>query len=333
MWVCLIFKMKSKNGGIFLTRRKTNEEFLNEVYEIVNEEYTFLEPYIKSGVKIKVRHNSNNCNYYEYSVTPNKFLLGRRCPRCKAINTSNRLLDTHSKYEEKFRKSDKDNEYSLLSQYISSHERVTVQHKICGYKYEVTACRFIAGDRCRKCFGTKKRTQKEAYDDIIKATNGECEMVGEYINTNTRVDILHKKCGRISSLIPKEILSRNSRCLYCNWSRGEVLIEEFLIKEGIEYEPQLKTFKNPKTNHFLRYDFGIFNKGKIIGIIEYDGAQHFNPIGKTKEAKINFDETVFRDNLKNEWAENNNIPMLRVPYYKDSELEKLLKNFILKIKC
>lgn len=316
-----------------MTKRKTNEEFLSEVQDIVNEEYTFLEPYIKSGVKIKVRHNSNDCNYHEYYVTPNKFLMGRRCPRCSEIDRPNRLLNNHREYEEKFRKSDEDNEYLLLSKYKSSNEKVTIQHLTCGYKYKVTACRFLAGDRCRNCFGTKKKTQEEAYRDIIKATDGDCEMIGKYINTNTRVDVLHKTCGRISSLIPKEILSCNTRCSYCNWSKGEVLIEKFLINEGVEYKSQLKTFRNPKTNHFLRYDFGIFNKEKIVGIIEYDGAQHFIPIGKTEKARIEFDAIVFRDNLKNEWAKNNNIPMLRIPYHKHSELEKLLKDFISKIKC
>ena len=59
--------------------KKTNKEFLNEVKELVRNEYTFLEDYVNNKIKILCRHNK--CGN-EYLVSPNRFLSGRRCPYC-----------------------------------------------------------------------------------------------------------------------------------------------------------------------------------------------------------------------------------------------------------
>lgn len=51
--------------------KKTNEHFLKEVYELVKNEYTFLEKYEKAHKQIKVKHNV--CDF-EYYVKPTNFL-------------------------------------------------------------------------------------------------------------------------------------------------------------------------------------------------------------------------------------------------------------------
>ncbi len=53
-----------------MARRKTNEEFTNEVYDLVGNEYIFLEKYIRDGTKIKCRHNK--CGH-EWYITPSSF--------------------------------------------------------------------------------------------------------------------------------------------------------------------------------------------------------------------------------------------------------------------
>jgi len=68
----------------------SNEEFLQKAAKTYRAlEYTFNEEYVRNDVKMSVTHNL--CGY-TYSVTPNKFLCERRCPRCsgkgksKAVN-------------------------------------------------------------------------------------------------------------------------------------------------------------------------------------------------------------------------------------------------------
>ena len=74
---------KTKRG---LSRRITNETFLERVDKLVGAEYTFNEPYQTWETKISVTHNS--CGY-TYKVVPNSFLCGKRCPKCKCSHGEN----------------------------------------------------------------------------------------------------------------------------------------------------------------------------------------------------------------------------------------------------
>ena len=70
-------KRCSKCSGKY---RRTNDEFINEVYELVGNEYAFLGEFKSVDIKMKVIHKK--CNH-EYEVTPYKFLsAGQRCPKC-----------------------------------------------------------------------------------------------------------------------------------------------------------------------------------------------------------------------------------------------------------
>lgn len=71
-------------------RTKTHDSFLKEVYKLVGNEYTFLETYINSATKIKVRHNS--CDF-EYLVRPNDFRKGHRCPKCASSKGEGEIRD------------------------------------------------------------------------------------------------------------------------------------------------------------------------------------------------------------------------------------------------
>ena len=59
--------------------KKTDKEFIKEVFDLVGNEYTFLDEYITNNKKIRVKHNK--CGYI-YNVKPNDFQQGRRCPNC-----------------------------------------------------------------------------------------------------------------------------------------------------------------------------------------------------------------------------------------------------------
>jgi len=58
---------------------RTTEEFKQEIYNLVQNEYVVIDEYIKSHTKILIKHNL--CGYV-YLVSPNNFLRGRRCPQC-----------------------------------------------------------------------------------------------------------------------------------------------------------------------------------------------------------------------------------------------------------
>jgi hypothetical protein len=75
------------------SRRKTNKEFILEVFKLVGAKYTFLEIYRGNKIKLKVRHNCKLCNCHTFYTKPNLFLNGCRCPKCHEIlNKSKGIL-------------------------------------------------------------------------------------------------------------------------------------------------------------------------------------------------------------------------------------------------
>jgi len=114
-----------------------------------------------------------------------------------------------------------------------------------------------------------------------------------------------------------------------NCSSGEFKIMKILEKFNIDYD--YNTSYKVKHKSYLRWDFIIeINDEKAF--IEYDGIQHFEPVpfgGMSEEqALIAYDKCVLRDSLKNEFCEDHNLKLLRIPYYEKKNIEKLIKDFL-----
>ena len=60
----------------------------------------------------------------------------------------------------------------------------------------------------------------------------------------------------------------------------------------------------------LRFDFAIFENGKVITLIECQGEQHYN-----KDEFFTDDSLLIRDNLKKKFCLENKIPLIEIPYY------------------
>lgn len=75
--------------------KKTTGQFKSEVFELEKSEYEVLSEYHGAFVKVKIKHNSKDCNNNEYMVTPSDFLQGKRCPVCSIIN---RQGENHFRY-------------------------------------------------------------------------------------------------------------------------------------------------------------------------------------------------------------------------------------------
>ena len=71
-------------------------------------------------------------------------------------------------------------------------------------------------------------------------------------------------------------------------------------------------------------------------IIEYDGEGHYEPIdfaGKGKEwANKNFERIKKYDNLKNDYCKENNLFLLRIPYWEFNNIKEIIYQEIEKLK-
>lgn len=118
-------------------------------------------------------------------------------------------------------------------------------------------------------------------------------------------------------------------CSNCNKSFGESVIENYLRQNNIIFKSQV-SFSDlvGKRNIPYRFDFGVYHKNKtLIALIEFDGLQHeniksirYNNSSKTEdEIDLIFKEYQYRDNRKNEYCKEKNIPLLRIKYTRSKE--------------
>ena len=96
-----------------MSKKKTHEEFVKEIYNIYKNEYTVIGQYINAKTKIEIKHNI--CNHI-FKMEPGNILSGQQCPYCKNDRISKLQLITTNE----FKKEIFDlvgNEYSVKSEY------------------------------------------------------------------------------------------------------------------------------------------------------------------------------------------------------------------------
>ena len=130
------------------------------------------------------------------------------------------------------------------------------------------------------------------------------------------------KCGRTNVCIRGDYLENgNTKSCGCLVSVNESQIAQMLNNLHIQYKQQY-SFKDLFSNREcdkLYYDFAIFNNNTLIYIIEYDGIQHF------EKNHFHQDFTVIHKNdlEKNKYCFDHNIPIIRIPYNKEYNLNDL----------
>lgn len=124
------------------------------------------------------------------------------------------------------------------------------------------------------------------------------------------------KCGSSVEVLGCNLRNGHIQSCGCVMSIGEYNIATILEDNGIEFKKQIKFDDlRGKNLQYLRYDFGIYKDGELVKLIEFDGEQHYNE----SNPYYSLDGTI-RDNIKNEYAKRNNIPLLRIPYSKRDSL-------------
>ena len=164
---------------------------------------------------------------------------------------------------------------------------------------------------------------KYSYDNKKDITNQKFGLLTVIEMTNKR-NINHGiickckcECGNIIEVASTALRSGHTTSCGCIKSRGEQIINNLLISNQIPFTRE-KTFSDcvyPETNSKLKFDFFINNNF----LLEFDGIQHFKSVGGwNTEEKVQ--QTQLRDNYKNQWAKENNIPLKRIPYWKLNDL-------------
>jgi len=267
-----------------------------------------LTKYINSETKVKIICKEHGV----FEQVARGHYKGSGCPKCTGQNktTKDIINEFKSIHGTKFG-------YSLV-EYKNSYTKVKIICNIHGV-FEQSPNSHIQGQGCRKCVIDDLTYTTEKFIELSKNKHGDKYdySLVDYKNNITKVKIICTKHG-VFEQTPNNHL-KGSGCPKCNSSKGELIIDKYLVENNIIFEPQ-KTFDNCRNTNPLHFDFYIPNLNLCI---EYDGIQHFKPI-EFFDGEEGFRKTQINDQIKTQYCKDNNIELLRIKY--DENTLKKLKN-------
>lgn len=225
----------------------------------------------------------------------------------------------------------KNKDVELISEYLGNEKPIKCRCKVCGNEW-VTLTKVLTtnGSGCPECGKIKranaKRKTLDQFQAEMKIVNPDIEIIGDYKGTHTKITCRCKKCNNVWETYPVNLLNQTSSCPVCNLSKSERMMLNELKTYGLNIETQY-TIKDCRYIHPLKFD--AFDLEHNIAF-EYNGEQHYQPIdyaGKGEQWAIEqLHKTQERDKAKYQYCEENNIPIIIIPYWEKDNMNTIIKN-------
>jgi len=306
-------------------KNKTTSEFKEELKKI-NPNIIVLGDYISSSQKILCECIIDG---HKWEVKPNSLLNGQGCPVCgkqKSIVNSTKKHSTFVKelYE-------KNPAIKVLGEYTGVFNKVLVECLECYHKWETTPDSLLHNNRqCPLCLKKKRHdTQVKSNEEFLKQLgliNPNIVPLEEYYNDHTKLKVKCLIHNYIWYSPPNKLLHRKTGCPKCASYNNENKLDDIFKKWDIAYEIQ-KRFPDCKDRYTLPFDRYLPNFNVLV---EYDGEGHYKPIRRGKmtdeDALENLQYIQKHDVIKTKYCEDNNIPLIRIPYWEKDNMEYFLFN-------
>lgn len=198
---------------------------------------------------------------------------------------------------------------------------------------------------CRKCNPEtckyKDKVRKQVGRDAVTADRSKVIKVGDVFGTFVVTKILssvefggHQSraiikcsiCGAERECLYHHLMNLNVACeCFKSHSSGEILIKNYLDNNCYSYKTEY-AFEELRGvgGGMLRYDFAIFQNENLKCLIEYDGEQHFQEAGSYFNE---YGQVQVHDNMKNKFAYDNHIPLLRISYKEAHKISNILHDW------
>lgn len=211
--------------------------------------------------------------------------------------------------------------------------KMTIRHNVCSHQYTLDIYEFIEGKRrCGKCKGKRLNEQlSQSIQSVRKETenmtDGEYSFVDiHFNNSKTKHLFRHNTCGTIFAK-KWEKFKDGQGCTLCyqkgKESTASRYVRDILDHLDIAYETE-KRFDlciNPETGKTLPFDYYLPD---INTLIEVDGEHH----ERNSYSLYDWESTMERDKVKDKYAEEKGIELVRIPAKKWSKLPEILFSII-----
>lgn len=121
---------------------------------------------------------------YQWLALPSNILKGKGCPECARRNS--RAMTT-KEYISKLH--DINSNVDVLEEFLGLQKPILHRCKIDGYEWLSNPINMLNGATCPLCSGRRKTT--ESFKQEVTLVNPDVEIIGEYVNTSTKI---HCKC-------------------------------------------------------------------------------------------------------------------------------------------
>lgn len=301
----------------------TNEEFLKRLSEC-NPNITPMEEY--KGIHEKIKFKCNDCGYI-WDATP-ATIYRTKTNKCIVCKKELKRPIEHDDFIKVMYEVNKNME--ILEEYNPIKHRIKCKCKIHDYETTMEINKLLNGHGCTFCgqekrANSRRKTEQEFYN-MLKLYNVRFIPIEKYKNFSKKIKFKCDKCGFIFESSPSLIRTRKfcPSCEKDNTSNLEYDIQIFLSEHNIKFIKQ-HTFEDCKHIHKLRFDFYLKEYNLCI---EADGQQHFKPVEYFK-GEEGFKKRQKNDQIKNKYCEDNNIKLIRIPYWHKENISEILTKELL----
>lgn len=303
-----------------MPKRRTHEEFIKEIYDLVGEEYTVLSKFTGVDNKVKFRHNTNG---NEFMMTPYHFInRGQRDPKLRRTRgITNTLVNRQSNFDRLLKKV-QGSKYSRIDSYKTAKTPIKFYDHEHNEEFVTKPDNLLRGFGNPKYKSNKRKTTEEFKQEVYDLVGNEYSVLSDYKQAYKKVKFKHNINGNTFEMTPHNFL-RGQRDPLVTQPKGEAEIMNILEDKGIKYEYQHVLPHKGARIHGLRPDFYL---PEYNAFIEFDGQQHFYPIGIFGGQQA-YDKQVIKDARKNAYAYEHGIKMIRIHYSLLGHIEEFLQPF------
>ena len=205
----------------------------------------------------------------------------------------------------------------------------------CNHEFDRRYESFLKHPTCPQCEENKFLLKHQEY--IKKASDDKISLIKWIPGNHSNHSFKCNSCKHIFEKRYDNFL-KNPSCPKCDsyQSKCERIIEKILDNKNINFSQQYRI--NECRNVLpLPFDFALFDqKDNLKCLIEYDGEDHFKMFARTstetqEEIEKKFQQRQINDNIKTEYCKTNNIPLIRISYMEQDNIEEIIEQVIFKL--
>lgn len=324
--------INNKKGCKYCSGKELPEWYVLKKAKEINPDIEILEPYINMTTSMNCYCKKHN---YSTRKTMQQIFKGQGCYYCGCEKLSEQSYLSDEMVQSTISKI---NPHIKLIEYkgaVNKSKFYCLKHnKFFSKGYYAVAHNKNSG--CDLCYLENIRNTQgmdtDKFKERLKEIHPELKVIGEYINYVAPIEIYCTTHNYTFYSKPVDLLSRITCCdkTRINYKEEQVCktIEEtygFLITRQ-------KRFEDCKDKSTLPFDIYLDDYNILI---EYQGEQHYRPVmfssESLEEANKKFEYTKRHDFIKEQYCVDNNIPLIKIPYWEFENLDYFLFNEFVKL--